>query len=229
MPQEEFERNQEMWKLRYVYGWSNTKIGNKYGITRERVRQVIGNTGSMFRRKWTENLKNSGKIDTSHIHHSEIDAVLPGIKAVWKEGWSAERHIAKSGFLKVSQEFEERAIQILYANGIMGQIMPSRHPYSILTDSGIRVDVRVTNTDVSKFKTQNCVYPTYQVPNLDSWNECDFFFIFVPEGIDYTYFVIPSHEVSGMAKSSRIRIPWPKIGKKDSKWHKFHQKIDFLL
>lgn len=39
--QEKFEeRNVEMFNLRYEEGWTLQKIGDKFGLTRERVRQI---------------------------------------------------------------------------------------------------------------------------------------------------------------------------------------------
>ena len=39
-------RNLEIFKLRYVYNWTLQRIGDKYGITRERVRQILSENGN---------------------------------------------------------------------------------------------------------------------------------------------------------------------------------------
>lgn len=35
------DRDSEIFNLRYVEGWTLQKIGNEFGITRERVRQIV--------------------------------------------------------------------------------------------------------------------------------------------------------------------------------------------
>lgn len=39
------ERKEEMLKLRFENRWPLWKIAEEFGISRERVRQIIGNTG----------------------------------------------------------------------------------------------------------------------------------------------------------------------------------------
>lgn len=222
------ERNQEIKNLRFIKGLSLQSIGDKYGITRERVRQIIGNTGRQFRRKWTTELKSSGAVKPKHW--TEIrDGKMPGLKRVWMDGWGDERHIAKSGNAKIIQKFEMRASSLLTGIDIEHKLMPYLYPFSILTANGIKIDVRVTHVDSSKLPSQTrCKYPTFAVPNLKSGKDCDYFIVFIPEGRGYTYFVIPSFEVYRMRYDARIRIPWPKLSNKISKWHKYHERIDLI-
>lgn len=52
---EKTDRNAEMKRLRYEEFWTEQKIGNHFGVTRERVRQVVGNSGHIsapFRREY---------------------------------------------------------------------------------------------------------------------------------------------------------------------------------
>lgn len=45
--EEREERLKEMKRLRFEERWTLQQIGIKFGITRERVRQLIGNTGRL--------------------------------------------------------------------------------------------------------------------------------------------------------------------------------------
>jgi len=45
----ENERVEEMKILRFQENWTLKEIGKKYGITRERVRQLIGNSGAGYK------------------------------------------------------------------------------------------------------------------------------------------------------------------------------------
>jgi len=226
MSQEEFERNQEMWKLRHIDGWSLSVIGKKYNVSRERVRQIIGNTGKFFRSEWTRKMKASGRFHPQHL--SEIKS-LPGVQRVWEEGWGNERHIARESFLRQHQEFEDYAQQILIENGIDCEVKPSRHPYSIETENGARVDVKIGH-ELSQYPSQHIVYPTYRVPNVCVYNEFDFLMAFIPEGVGYTYFVIPYSAVAHISKNTRanLRIPWPCLSGYKSKWHQYHKRIDLI-
>lgn len=229
MAKADYERNQEMWRLRHIEGWSLPAIGKKFGVSRERVRQIIGNTGKFFRREWTEKIKSSGRYSLQHYHFSEIKH-LPGVSKVWQEDWSSHRHDSKGGYVRVGQEFEELAYSILKENGIDGTLMPNRFPYSILTDKGVKIDVHVGNTNTALFKSQHNTTPTWRVPNIRYENDFDFLMAFIPEGYGYTYFVIPHEFLSSIKRTNNIRIPWPKISEDyyHSKWHQFHKRIDLI-
>lgn len=45
--EEKLERMREMYRLRYLEHWSLQMIADKYDLTRERVRQILGNTGKI--------------------------------------------------------------------------------------------------------------------------------------------------------------------------------------
>lgn len=231
MSVEEFERNQEMWKLRHIDGWTLQAIAIKHGgISRERVRQIIGNTGKEFRKEWTEEGLRSGRLKHP-THWAELEYVS-GVRKVYQVEWGKYRHMAISGFPKLGQKFEQMAHEILCEFGIQNELMVNRCPFDIKLSDGIRIDVKVSNVDVSKIKSQKSVYPTWQIPELKSGRDCDYFFIFVPdhtEIYDYTYFIIPAFEANNLSKGSKIRIPWPKMGNKSSKWQKYHKRIDLIL
>lgn len=229
MAKEEYERNQEMWRLRHIDGWSNTKIGNKFGVSRERVRQIIGNTGKDFRKKWTEKLEQSGKYALELYRHDQIPQ-LPGIQKVWKNVWGKYRHDAKGGLIRKGQEFEELAYSILREHGIYGTLMPNREEYSILTENGAKIDVHSGSTNTSLFKSQKNSTPTWRVPNIHPENNFDFLMAFVPDGVGYTYFVIPRSALQGIKGTHAIRIPFPKQSADHytSKWHQYHKRLDLI-
>lgn len=225
------ERKREMRRLRHVEGWSNTRIGLKYGISRERVRQIIGNTGRDFRRNWTQRILESGRYALELYHHDKIEE-LPGIKKVWIENWGNYRHDAKGGHVREGQEFEERAYLLLRDHGILGTLMPNRCLYSIETENGIKIDVHGGTTDYSQYSSQNSPYTAYRIPNVRPKAGFDFLMAFIPDGDDWTYFVIPAFEIAHLSGKDRqraaIRIPYPQMGRKMSKWHKYHQRIDLI-
>lgn len=204
------------------------EIGIFWGISRERVRQIIGNTGREFRREWTKSIA-EGKI--SFMKHRDQLSGVVGVKKVWKEMWGNFRHSAIGGAVKSGQEFEERAYGILLANGVENSLMPNSFPFDIKTSSGLRIDVKVTNNDVSRHASQNYLGPVYHTGRTKSGKDCDFLFVFVPdenEKTGYTYFVIPGFELHHLRGDAHIRIPWPAKTNRVSKWHKYHKRLDLL-
>lgn len=227
--EQRISRVEEMRRLRVVEGWTLKKIGQEFGgISRERVRQLIGNTGKYFRREWTERYIDDGRPQPKH--YSEMDNA-PGLKKVWQERWSEFRHEAKSGAVLIGQEFEEWISMLLDEHGIKNKLMPNHHPFNILTESGIRIDVKSSNLDARDLPSQHCVSPTWCFAHFKRGRDCDFFVACCPdqEELDgYTYFVIPAHEFNHTREDYVMRIPWPIMGQKDSKWTKYHQRIDLL-
>lgn len=209
------ERNKEMMRLRLEKGKSLQEIADIYGITRERVRQIVPDTGKNFITKWTEH-----KIDEYDLSACKDINELPGAITVWRKLWGKHRHAAKSGSVKIGQEYEQKASDILSSMGLSNKLMPNRHPFDILLDNGLRVDVKHSDCDVSDFPTQNCASPTYSIANMKYGEDCDFFIVFVSDAV----FVIPASEV----KVDRIRIPYPQTGRKPSKWTQYKDRYDLL-
>ena len=223
------ERNQEMWRLRFIEGWRLREIAKWAKISRQRVQQILGNTGKEFLGEWTRQKINSGAYQLPP-NVEELDN-FKGSKRVWLKEWGKHRHKAKGGNAAFAQRFEELASQILSEYGIPNKLMPFRHPFDIKTDLGIRIDVKVTNMEISKLPSQRADHPTYQLPEMKSGKDCDFFFVFIPDSNElcgYTYFIIPSFEFHHLARGSRPRIPYPPLSHKPSKFHKYHKKIELI-
>lgn len=208
-------RNEDMKKLRLEQGMSNTDIADMYGISRERVRQIVGNTGRMFRNEWTEKLAVGYDLESV-----EDIKTLPGTQRVWKSLWGKFRHKAKGGHIEIGQAYEEKASKILRSMGIPNKLMPTHHPFDILLDNGIRIDVKKSEFDMSSLPTQKCASPTYPISNMKYGEDCDFFFVFVPDAV----FIIPSSEI----QVDRIRICYPQMGRKPSKWTQYKDRFDLL-
>ena len=51
-------RKEEMIHLRFNLGWSLQRIGDNYNISRERVRQIIGNTRGALKLMYSDTLRN---------------------------------------------------------------------------------------------------------------------------------------------------------------------------
>lgn len=230
------DRISELKRMKFDQGLSNAEIGRRMGISRERVRQLIGNTGKTFRRNWTRNKINSGEIDLSKFTRDEVENLnLPGLQREWLKVFAKKRHKVERGnaWIVRGHQFEELAHNMLSDYGIPNKLMGFSSPYDILVGSSVRIDVKSCFVSASKYPSQiGMRSPSYAIANIKCGEDCDFFFIFVPDASEptgYTYFVIPSYEMYGLSYSSKIKIVWPQLGKKASKWAKYHKKMDLIL
>lgn len=213
------DRNNEMKRLRYEEGKTLQEIATIYNVSRERVRQLVGSVGRNFRTAWTENL--SKNYDLSK---TESVKDLPGSTSVWRKLWGKFRHKAKNGWIKKGQEYEELALAILLEHGIESELMPTRHSFDLLVRGRIRVDVKHSNFDAQSMKSQACVSPTFPISNMKCGKDCDFFIVFIPHGDNHAIFVIPASEVT----TERIRVVYPQMGFKSSKWTQWKDRFDLL-
>ncbi len=78
--QERLKRSVEMKRLRFEEGWSYQEIGNHFGVSRQRVDQIIGKSGFVSSKQWQENRKKAKDaiLAHSHLHIPEIEK-LTGI------------------------------------------------------------------------------------------------------------------------------------------------------
>jgi hypothetical protein len=216
------DRYSEMLKMRSEL-LTYQDIGNRFGISRERVRQIIGNTGRNFRLNKTIEL--SKNFDLTKLNTEEIGN-LPGLKKVWENVAKSVHHVNNGQ----GSKFEELANKLLKDNGIENVMMGFRHPFDILTKNGKRIDVKHTDFDVLSCPSQKYSPAShYSICHLKGGRDCDFFFAMVPdkeELIGYAVFIIPSNLVP-KSEETRIRIPWPPSNK-PSKWHEFHERYDLL-
>jgi hypothetical protein len=219
MAKELTERNEEIKRLRFEEGKTLQEISELFGVSRERIRQIVPDTGSDFISKWTET--KVSEFDLSKINNIHD---LPGSVTVWRKLWGKYRHDAKSGTVKEGQHFEEVASSILYEMGFENTLMPNAHPFDILLKSGKKIDVKHSDYDVSCLESQGCVSPTYRISNMKYGKDCDFFFIFIPYKDQYVHFIVPSSEIT----TSDVRIIFPSMGRKPSKWTTYLYRFDLL-
>lgn len=224
---EKTERNEQIRHQRYIEGMTLEEIGVIHGITRERVRQIVPDTGN-YRAQWTRDFIRDNP-DVIHVNRDEIKN-LPGVKKEWSKIWGKTWHEPKDGYQKEHFLFVNRLKDMLRDIGIQSEIVPFAEPHDLLTKSGMKISVGYTNTDVSRCPSQNSTsYPTWAVPNLGADpTKYDYAVAFIPYAGDYTFFVIPSSEIGYRSRNSRIRIPFPQMGNKPSKWHKWHERIDLI-
>lgn len=118
------------------------EIGDLYGISRERVRQLIGNTKKF---NYVRKAKDKAILDPANLDKTDqeladelgydvgyIQYYRSGVRRKMPEHSSAGR-----GFC-----VEDEISKILTVNRIPNTLMPLHHPFDILLANGTRVDVK---------------------------------------------------------------------------------------
>lgn len=145
MSVEKKARNTEMKRMRFEDCATLKVIGDRYGISHQRVRQLVGPTPKGMGISWTKEL--IAQTDISDMTRADIDD-LPGVNQIWLKHFAKNRHGIKpgdSGIFK-GTETEKLVSELLIENGIAHRLMPHMHPFDILLDNGIKIDVKGAST-----------------------------------------------------------------------------------
>lgn len=230
------KRREEMKKLRLENGWTVQQIGDKFRISRERVRQIIGNTGwisspnNLFinkkekTRKRKENLANLVKnFDSPFISTSKLSKLtgIPykkiGHLRVYK------RHKVESETTTNGQKAEEFVSKILKENKIDNKLMPNRCQYDIELENGKRIEVK-SRTHPEKRHTSDNFYLFICIRERKKFKPLPDFLILV---INKDIFIIPQNKIP---ECGAIGFVWPPNKNHHSKrhWVQYHNQFDLL-
>jgi len=213
-------RKEEMLSMRNS-GMTLNEIAGKYGISRERVRQIIGNTGSDFMKKFTESALE--KVDLSQRVTNDISDLI-GIKKIWLDKMRSLHHKIAGGAAKQGEEVEELVSKKLTSLGIKNKLMPYGNQFDIITDDGIMIDVKSTSVKTFTSNKQKSDLYYFKTKKDKRGDYCDYFIFYIILTNDF--FVIPNFEVP---YSNGVYITWPCLHKKQtSKWPKYHNRFDLL-
>lgn len=216
---ENLDRVAEMRRLRFQELLTTTEIGARQNppISRERVRQLIGNTGSGFVTARKKKLWETNKHKTNLELRDVLDLSHTTSLYNYREG---ERHDVEGGGVKVNHTHVMFVSNILKSKGIEHELTKARHPYDLHLENGLRVEVLSAS-------------PMFPFPDLSmySFNTrqdkkgrfCDFFVCVTSDTLNV--FVIPARLTR---VNSPIRFCFPKDYGKISKWLQYHGRFDLL-
>jgi hypothetical protein len=208
------DRVQEMRRMRFEESKTLQEIADRYGISRERVRQILGNSGQVAlgkkRRTYNEN---------KHLSNSILSGLLGIVKRSIYNYRNGERHEIDGGYAKIGADTEVVVSKKLFSLGIGNKLMPHMHTFDILLDNGIKIDVKSSNP-----MPMSRLSPMYNFATgvYRKGHYCDFLILFLQDAKEF--FVVPDREITGI-----IRFCWPEsdYGKK-SKWLDYHNRFDLL-
>jgi hypothetical protein len=219
-------RKKEMEGLRNK-DWTLDKIGVFFGMSRERVRQIIGNTGIKLNKKRMASSKGEQYIfakemisENLWMTTSELHKLPLGNKSLVTKLWGKTRHAIKDGNQKRGFEIEDFVSKKLDSLGIKHKQTNSR-PFDIVLENGKNVEIR-SRYKPEKLKTKNFYFfPLFE--KLQRKNPADIFILVIVKGKDKDCFVIPLSEIP---PGGAIGFTWPFVGY--SVWPNFHNRFDLL-
>lgn len=219
-------RDEEMRRMRFDGLKTLEEIGNEFGLTRERVRQILGNDGFSIvrkRRKETEKYIESQTNKTN----DELAAELETTYAMVSLSRGGTRHAVKP---ETSTERGYKGEEIVSAKmtelGIEHEMMPNNHPFDILVFGNLRIDVKTCHNRptypslIGKAKSPRL---TFKAPR-NKRNDLDFYILLAMETGDM--FIVPVD--CAPEKNDQFIFSWPTLRPTMSKWSQYLEAWDLL-
>lgn len=221
-------RKEEILNLRHNEHWTLQEIANKYNVSRERIRQIIGNTGKGKGKIGRWFLDDEFLLQIRNLSDKEVAKLLNTSTATIRKhrnGTQRPQDIY-SGNPRIGQITEKLVSEKLLDVGINNKIVSNtKCGYDILTDGGIKIEVKsriLSSTPPSKNRIKSPMWQFSIVRNRH------------PIIADYYIFVVPTEDVfvvrSDLLKNRRdIAFCYPTLRPEISKWIKYRNNFDLLL
>jgi transcriptional regulator with XRE-family HTH domain len=226
--QEREQRKKAMENLRYNERMSYQQIADIFGLSRERIRQIIGSSGRAsggFNYSAPKNtlMNTFGFVEnTLHLTNRELGEVLGVSKNTAGNLRKGMRHRVEPGSaIEKGIRVEEWVSKKLTDLGFENKLFPCGYPYDILVNGELRIDVK--SAYKKGYTTPEYYGWKYYIKNTVRKGEADFVVcVIVPTE---ETFVIPRSAMP--PKASHIIIFWPTI-EYTTKWGKYFEAWDLL-
>lgn len=218
------DRIQEMRRQRFEEKLTLQEIADLHGgISRERVRQLIGNTSELIQVTPAKTRKNWIVYgENKHLSNSKLRSIMGiGQGRLFNYRKSEKiRHDVEGGSIKIGYEAENLASKKLFSIDIKHTLTPTSHSFDILLENGSRVDVKSSNP----MNSSKCVSPeyTFKTGKYTKGDYCDFLILVLRDVKEF--FVVPTKKAGGII---RFCWPGPDHGKR-SKWLEYYNRFDLL-
>jgi predicted DNA-binding protein YlxM (UPF0122 family) len=212
------QRNEEMRQLR-ADGWTLQKIGDKYGITRERVRQIVPNTaGLIFKQRRNYILSQKDKTN------DELIEELGLCEATIIKYRGNTRHAVDQEYAPIATgaEWEEWAHNYLLAHKIENELQSYLAPYDIIALGNVYIDVKVTTTKTRK-TSPKLKSPQYTFAPNTRHNKADIYMLIIAPSEDV--FIVPANKIGNM---STVSFCWPSKRPEIGKIQKYYKRLDLI-
>lgn len=191
MTPENIKRRDDILRMRFELKMRLSEIAAIYGISRERVRQIIGmNTGYMSLGKYGKTLENEQWLEqTKSLTNKQVGEIVGINTDRVSEYRSGIRHAVEERFA-VGAEYQEKISEKLQQFGIENTLSPMMKVPHIVTRGGLGIVVRVA---LPIWKTSPKMRsPQYRF--LTKIRHGVDFFVFVARDVE-AYFIVPASRV----------------------------------
>lgn len=197
--------------LRNDSGMTFREIAGRYGVSHQRVQQVIGGDGKTFRDKF---IAKKVKIDSTTTTDQALNFLGGKMKSAISRALHKIHHgISGNSQLSVGDLGERIVSEKLFSNGVQHTLQPLMQSVDIITESGISIDVKTAKSPCKTSKFQKGLMYKFAIRKKEKGDYCDLFafyilpldfVFFVPSNLfkntDYTYISLPF--------SKRAKIDW---------------------
>lgn len=213
------KRNEEIKAMRTEKRWSLEKIAIFFGVSRQRVHQIVGSTGF-----YTHDYC---KINQA-VDYLDLDTSKTNEEMYEKTGkypkWGGLRHALKDGSsVKAGFDIEDYVSETLDSLGIRNVVTNSRK-YDIVLENGKTIEVKSRRKPHQQ--TDYYFFPLF--PKISMSKPADFFILVIVKENKNDCFIIPKDAVPA---HGGIGFTWPKSKQKRgnySCWTEYHNRFDLL-
>jgi hypothetical protein len=230
------KRKQEMVELR-SQGRTIQQIATVYGISRERVRQVIGNTGYIAspenvyaerkaetKKRHLQLIKKIALLDKPELTTWELARKLNMSYLKTSLNRQIRRHKTNNAFTNIGMAAEEYVSEELSRRGIKNELMPIGHPYDIETHAGKTIDVK-TRTHAENIRTSRNFY-FFNLRHTERQYRKKEYPDFMALVINKDIFIIPKNK---LPECSALGFCWPEGKHRHGQnWQQYHNRFDLL-
>lgn len=208
-----------MRRMRFQENLTLAEIGAKFGgLCRERVRQLIGNTGRGFTTRRRKRIWEQNKHKTNSELRQALDLSSDTSLYRYRQG---ERHEIEGGTVKKGYDIENYVSNVLKSIGIENTLMNYRHPFDMLLPDGTRIEILSTAPFILPGGRAQCY--SFNTHQDKKGRYCDYFICVASDTMEI--WVIPAHLTK---TNSPIRFcprsdHWIK-----SKWLQYQNRFDLL-
>jgi hypothetical protein len=208
------ERNKKIIELRKT--WTLEKIAIFFGMSRQRVQQIIGTS-----KRVEKHFSFTKAVNMLYLDPTKTKKEMQSITGRRIINWFGMRHPLEGKNQIQGYEAEEYVSRRLLELGIQNTLTNSR-PIDIVLDNGIKIEVKSrTKPHPNKYSDNLYFFPLAKDVKK---NIADFYILVIYEDC----FVIPSSDIP---VHGGIGFVWPKTTSKVGKfsnWTEYHNRFDLL-
>lgn len=230
-----FDQNRfdEMERLRFIEKWSITKIGIFFGVSRQRIHQILGSTGYLAEKplrprgvSHSQDVQEARDLIGNETYKSPAELVEEtGYSlSIIAEARKDIRCYSQQKMTLMGMKVEDYVSEVLTANGIQNTLAPHSRPYDITLANGKTIEVKSRHKP-HKSNSENFYFFVFkhalkkQKPNPD-------FYIFAIVRDEIDLFVVPAKAL-GVRTALGFVFPKSKKSRKNS-MRQYHNRFDLL-